>query len=267
VSLSPRLLGRKHRRLQPLVIVGAGGFSREAAEAVAASNADEPTWDLLGFVDDDPSLVGTTICGVGVIGPVSLVHSALAGAQVVVCTGRPDNYFSRPKIVHRLGLPPHRYATVVHPSVALASAAVVGHGTVILAGTVITANARIGNHVAIMPSTVITHDDVVADFATLASGVKLGGSVRIGTGAYIGAGALVREGVPIGEWSLVGMGSLVTRPVPAAEQWYGTPARPNGLVAVPDGLLAVGAVSAPALRALVFEEDDGWAEEVAQTRA
>jgi acetyltransferase-like isoleucine patch superfamily enzyme len=90
-----------------------------------------------------------------------------------------------------------------------------------------------------MPATVITHDDDISDFATLTSGVRLGGSVVIGRGAYVGAGALVRQELSIGAWSLVGMGSLVTRPVPAAEVWYGIPARGHDRVDVPSDLLEI----------------------------
>jgi sugar O-acyltransferase (sialic acid O-acetyltransferase NeuD family) len=257
---------RRRRKRQQLVIAGAGGFSREAAETIAAVNAERPTWELLGFVDDNLELAGTSIGNVDVIGPIGLLHSELRGATVVVCTGRADNYFSRARIVQRLNLPPSRYATVVHPTVALPASAQIGHGTVILAGAVVTANARIGHHVAIMPNTVITHDDVIEDYATLASGVKLGGSVRVGRGAYIGAGALVREGVSVGDWSLIGMGSVITRSVPAAELWYGAPARQQRLVAVPDDLSPPMRVSGPGLEALVLQEGNRWAEAVAETR-
>jgi sugar O-acyltransferase (sialic acid O-acetyltransferase NeuD family) len=257
---------RRREKRQQLVIAGAGGFSREAAETIAAVNAQRPTWDLLGFVDDNLELAGTSIGHLDVIGPIGLLHSELRGAKVVVCTGRADNYFSRPRIVQRLNLPPNRYATVVHPTASVAASAHIGHGTVMLASTVVTANARIGHHVAIMPDTVITHDDVIEDFATLASGVKLGGSVRVGRGTYVGAGALVREGVSIGDWSLVGMGSVITRSVPAAELWYGAPARRQRLVAVPDDVTAPLRVSDPGLEALVLPEGERWAEAVAETR-
>src|SRR5579862_2915591 len=103
---------RRHQRVEPIVIAGAGGFSREVAQTIAAINAVRPTWELLGFVDDDPSLIGASVGGVEVIGPVELLQTAVAHAKVVVCTGRPANYFSRPMIVQRLGLPPWRYATL-----------------------------------------------------------------------------------------------------------------------------------------------------------
>lgn len=224
----------------PLVVIGAGGFGREAVEAALAANDVSPTWDLLGFADDDASLHGTRVDDVEVLGPVDGVLSRYPSAHFTVTTGRPDNYFSRPRIARRLAVDPGRWATIVHPAASVARSATVGYGTVILAGVVVTAAARIGNHVAVMPGTVITHDDVVGDFATLAAGVRLGGGVEVGEGAYLGAGAMVRQGLTVGRWSLVGMGAVVTRAVPEAEQWVGTPARRYAAVEPPHDLLGAG---------------------------
>lgn len=217
----------------PLLIVGAGGFGREAAEAVRAINAVAPTWRLLGFADDDPSLKGRVFDGVAVLGCTTEVIEDHPDASVVVCTGRPDSYFSRPRLVARVGLPASRFATLVHPAAVVGSTSSVGPGSVILAGVVATAAVTIGSHVAVMPGSVLTHDDVIGDFATIASGVLLGGSVVVGTGAYVGAGALVRQDLSVGSWSLLGMGALVTRSVPPGRVWYGSPAREHGRVDVP----------------------------------
>ena len=219
--------------MTPLLIVGAGGFGQETAAAVHRVNAARPQWDLLGFLDDEPALRGREFEGARVLGGVDDGIAAHPTARVVVCTGRPQNYFSRYSIVRRLGLPPERYATIVHPAASLATTVLIGHGSVVLAGSVATAQCRIGNHVAVMPLVAITHDDDIGDFATLASGVRLGGGVRVGPGAYVGAGALVREALTVGAWSLVAMGAVVTRPIPRAELWAGVPARCRSTVDVP----------------------------------
>ncbi|MDQ3973179.1 MAG: acetyltransferase [Actinomycetota bacterium] len=218
--------------MKPLLLVGAGGFGREAAEVVRAINAERPTWDLLGFLDDGVELVGTQVDGVPVLGPLSAVER-FPVAQVVVCTGHPGNYFTRKRLVRRLRLPASRYATLAHPTAVLPASAELGPGTVVLATAVATARVRIGAHVAIMPGVVLTHDDVVADYATLAAGARLAGRVRVGEGAYIGSGALVREDRSIGAWSLIGMGAVVTRDVPDCQVWVGVPARYLRAVSVP----------------------------------
>jgi sugar O-acyltransferase (sialic acid O-acetyltransferase NeuD family) len=209
---------------EELLIIGAGGFARETAQAVEAVNAVRPTWRLLGFLDDDPLLHGSVVEGATVLGGTEMVD-ALPAARVVVCVGNPRGYCVRERIVERLALPVDRYATVIHPSAQVSPSSSVGPGSVLLALTTLTASVRVGAHVAVMPQVVLTHDVVVADYATIASGVCLGGGVRVERGAYLGAGALIREHVTIGAQALVGMGSVVLQDVPAAQVWAGSPAR------------------------------------------
>ena len=215
-----------------LVLVGSGGFGRETAEAVRALMAAGIPWHLLGFVDDDPALAGKVIDGTPVIGGRDELRR-LANARVAICTGRPDDYVSRPRIVSELGLGAERYATIVHPAAVVSSSSSIGHGTVLLANTVLTAAVRVGAHVAVMAHVTLTHDDVIEDFATLASRSVLGGGARVSRGAYIGAGAVVGQGLVVGELALVGMGAVVTRNVPAREVWAGVPARRMRDTAIP----------------------------------
>lgn len=207
---------------RPLVITGAGGFARETVEIVRAINAERPTWDLLGFLDDDPMLWGTTIGGVPVVGCTDWL--SIHDAMTVVCIGNPRNFAVRAEVVARLSLPEERYATLVHPTASIAGSTAVGHGSVVAAGCVTTADVTIGEHVAVMPQCVFTHDDVLGSYVTCGAGVRLAGGVTIGDGAYLGAGALVREYLTVGRQSLIGMGSVVTRNVPDHEVWVGAPA-------------------------------------------
>lgn len=223
-----------------LLLVGSGGFGRETAEVVRAAASHERAhgrapWRLLGFIDDDPARHGQVIDGTPVIGGREQI-ARLPDAQVVLCTGRPGDYVSRMRIAGELGLPPERYATIVHPSAAISSTSSVGPGSVLLAHVTLTAAVTVGAHVAIMPQVTLTHDDDIADFVTIATGVHLGGGVRVQRAAYIGAGALVREYRTIGACSLVGMGAVVTRDVPPREVWAGVPARYLRAARIPEEL-------------------------------
>jgi sugar O-acyltransferase (sialic acid O-acetyltransferase NeuD family) len=212
------------RAPEPLVLVGPGGFGRETAELVRAVNAVAPRWDLVGFLDDDPTRWGATVSGIPVVGGLD----ALAGhpdARVVVCTGHPGNFTSKKRIVRRLGLAPERYATLVHPAAVVPPSCRLGEGTVVLAGVVATTDVHVGAHVGLMPQTVLTHDDRLEDFVTAGAGVRVAGAVRVREGAYLGSGCLIRENRTIGPWALVGMGAVVTRDVPGGEVWAGVPAQ------------------------------------------
>lgn len=207
-----------------LLIIGSGGFGRETALAARDGGFDG---DVLGFLDDNPRLAGSTIAGLPVLGPVAAV-AEYGDAEVVVATGRPDNFTSRHAIVADLGLPAERYATVVHPAAALASDTEVGAGSVVLAGVVATTGVAIGRHVALMPHVVLTHEARVGDFATVASAVSLAGGVVVEEGAYLGAATLVRQGLTVGAGAMTGMGSLVVDDIPGGRLWFGAPARDHG---------------------------------------
>lgn len=211
------------RSTTPLLLVGAGGLARETVEVVRAINAQRPTWELLGFLDDNPGLHGATVDGTPVLGGIDLA-GAHPSAKVAVCTASPTTYDSRHRLTRRLALPDTRYATLVHPAATVATTATVGIGSVVLAGVVMTAAVTVGRHVVVMPGVVLTHDDRLDDYVTVAAGARLAGGVHVEQGAYIGAGALIRERLTIGAWSLVGMGAAVTKPVPPGEIWAGTPA-------------------------------------------
>ena len=206
--------------MTPLLLVAASGLAREALEAVRASG----THNVIGYLDDDPALVGKSLDGIEVIGGIEMVQ-AHGDASLVVCAGRGS---ARAGLVSRLeqqGISGERYATIIHPSVTVPASCVVGRGTILLAGTTMTAAVSVGDHVVVMPHSVLTHDDVIDDFATLCAGVVLGGDVRVSSGAYLGMSAMVRERVVVGEGATVGMGSVVLRDIPAGETWAGNPAR------------------------------------------
>jgi sugar O-acyltransferase (sialic acid O-acetyltransferase NeuD family) len=233
----------------PLVLVGAGGFARESAQAVRDTQAADRAagraerWRLLGHLDDDPALHGREVDGVPVLGGCDLLPE-LPAARVLVCVGSPRDYAVRARLVRRLDLPARRYATLVHPTAVVSDSSSVGPGSVLLAHCVLTAAVRVGAHVVVMPHAVLTHDDEVADFATIASGVRLGGGTRLGRGAYLGSGALVRESTTVGAWSLVGMGSAVLGDVPPGEVWVGSPAR-RLRAAGPEALRELAAAAGP----------------------
>jgi sugar O-acyltransferase (sialic acid O-acetyltransferase NeuD family) len=223
-------------RVGDLVLVGAGGFGRETAEAIRVLNGHGAAWRLLGYLDDDPRQCGKLVEGAPILGGRDAL-SLMPRVSVVVCTGRPSDYTSRLRIVAALGLPPERYATIVHPAAAVSQSCLIGHGSVLLAHVAVTAAAHIGAHVAIMPHVTITHEDLIEDFVTIASGARIGGGARICRGAYLGAGAIIGEHRTVGEFSLVGMGAVVTRDIPPREVWAGVPARRIRAATIADSCL------------------------------
>jgi sugar O-acyltransferase (sialic acid O-acetyltransferase NeuD family) len=207
--------------MRTLVVVAASGLAREAlaVEGVAAA------YDRVAVVDDDPARWGTEVSGHPVLVGGLERLSELPDSRVLVCAGSGR---ARRAIVTRLlalGVGPHRFATVRHPSVEVPDGCTVGHGSILLTHVSLTCDVRIGRHVVVMPGVTLTHDDTVGDFATLCAGVSLGGRVTVGEAAYLGMNACVREGTTIGRAATLGMGAALLSDLPDCEAWVGVPAR------------------------------------------
>src|SRR5207248_3420028 len=136
---------------RPLLLLGAGGLAREV---LSAARVRPETWRPLGILDDDDERHGSQLDGLCVLGSTAAAHE-FPDAAVVACVASPQRPRGRATLVQRLGLPPHRWATIVHPAASVADGTVLGEGTVLLAGVVVTAPIRIGAHVLAMPHTLL----------------------------------------------------------------------------------------------------------------
>lgn len=209
--------------MRDLVIIGAGGASREIAGAVADINHSRPTWNLLGFLDDDPHKLGCTIDGVRMLGPIST--AAEYSADFIIGIAAVRNRSARNRIGGSLGLPRERFATIVHPSAAVSRYARIGCGSSILHHAVINPDAVIGDHVIVEYGALIGHDSVIENFVTIGPGAIVSGSVRLCRGAFLGAGSVIRDGLTVSEDALVGMGAVVIKDVGLRSTVVGNPAR------------------------------------------
>lgn len=210
-----------------LVILGTGGNCIDILDAVLELNdaAGERRWECLGFLDDDPARAGTLVHGLPVLGPLAHASALPADVLAVNGIGSPHSFRRKPDIIAATGLPPGRFATIVHPAASVSRFARLGEGTVVLQQATIASDAVVGRHVIVLPSSVISHDDLIGDYTCIAGGVNVSGNVTVGRCCYLGTGACLRGGVRVGDGALVGMGSVVLEDVPAATVVVGNPAR------------------------------------------
>ena len=203
-----------------LIIFGASGFGREVAWLVERINKNRPTWNLLGFMDDNESLIGTTINGYNVIGSSKDVDK-YKDVFFVCAVGASK---IRKRIINKLG--DCKFATLIDPSVIISDLVNIGEGTIICASNIVTVNINIGKHVIINLDCTIGHDAILKDFVTLYPSVNVSGITNIGECVELGTGTQIIQGKKIGNNTIVGAGSVVVKDLPDNCTAVGIPARP-----------------------------------------
>ncbi|WP_118138622.1 NeuD/PglB/VioB family sugar acetyltransferase [Oceanicella sp. SM1341] len=202
-----------------IVVVGFSGNALEALDMLEAG------YRIAAFLDDAPALRDTRFEGIP-IRPIAALAD-YPSAQVVVMVGSERSFRRRGALISGLGLPPGRWARLVHPTAVVSRLAWLGRGAVLFANVVVGPGARIGDHVMVLPNTVVHHDSEIGDFSLLGANVTVAGRCRVGQGCYIGSAASLRDGIEIGAGALVGMAANVVRPVAACSVVAGNPARPR----------------------------------------
>jgi sugar O-acyltransferase (sialic acid O-acetyltransferase NeuD family) len=208
-----------------LILFPFGGNSREALLSISAINDTAEEWDVIGFVDDDPSHWRKTYFGIKVLGGREVLPMH-ADAFVLAVPGSPKGYLRRKALLDGLPVEESRFATIIHPSVVRAPDAIIGHNSLIMPNVVVSCGVQLGNHCIVLPNTVISHDSVVGDYCCIGSNVSISGGVNIDRECYIGSGTRIRENITIGERSLVGLGSNVVSDIGSGTVVVGNPARP-----------------------------------------
>ena len=209
---------------RPLIILGAGGSTSDLLDLVVAINARAPTWQPIGFLDDARP-AGDLHLGLPLLGPLRNADQFPHAWFVNVIAGD-RNFRQLPTSLASTGLPPERFATLVHPAAVVSSRARLGQGVVINPGAVLAGAVEIGNHVMICPGVVLGHEARVGDHCILAPGAILSGLTQVEPGCYIGTRAVIRQNLTIGAGALIGMGAVVVANVQPGTSMVGVPARP-----------------------------------------
>ena len=210
--------------MQDLIIIGASGFGREVAWLTERINMKTSTWNLLGFVDDNPEIQGKEINGYPVLGMTNEIY--LMPDALYICAVGSSRI--REKIINRMKevKPDIRFATLIDPSVEMSSFVKIGEGTIICAHTIITVNIEIGDHVIINLDCTVGHDAILHDYVTLYPSVNVSGMTEIGRCSELGTGMQIIQTKKVGDYSIIGAGAVVVKDIPDKCTAVGSPAKP-----------------------------------------
>ena len=180
--------------VRDIMIVGAGGWGREAVWTLERINAREETWNILGFADDDPAKAVGSVEGYPLLGNVEKASQDHPGAAVYIAIG--DNAV-RESIYRRLR--GHDFPVIIDPSADVAPTAEMRHGVFIGPQAVVSVGAELGKFAIVCSRAGVGHDTKIGDFSMLRPASTLLGHMSVGARAYISAGAVVRRNIGDGE--------------------------------------------------------------------
>jgi sugar O-acyltransferase (sialic acid O-acetyltransferase NeuD family) len=206
-----------------LVIIGAGSHGREVAEIARQECKQDPSLELLGFIDEDPASWGESRDGLTVLGGWSWFDDLDRSTVRVVCAvGAPAVSRRLAGKASSLGL---RFARVISPFAIVSPLAQIGEGVTIFPQVVVNTGTRLGDHAILNVAATLGHDCDIGAYSFIAPGAHLAGSVHVGEACWIGIGASIIQGRSIGDGTVVGAGAAVVQDIPPNMTVVGVPAR------------------------------------------
>src|SRR5690606_8568370 len=142
-------------------------FGREVAMLIGQINASQPTWKIVGFFDDNPSLQNRNCAGLKVLGEVMELNKLGEKLSVVLAIGSPQ---AKRSIFERLNNPFLRFPTLIHPGVLYTQGSAFGLGCVICAGCILTVNILLGDFVTLNLGCTVGHDSRLGSFTSVMPG-------------------------------------------------------------------------------------------------
>ena len=207
--------------MKDIVIIGSGGFGREVAWLIERIKARNKTWNLVGFLDDNPDLYRSQFDGYPVLGNSSYLAENEVWAVCAIGSAR-----VRKKVIERLSKSKRvKFATLIDPDVIMSNRVTIGEGSIICAGSIITVDIKIGRHVIINLGCTIGHDAIIGDYVTMYPNVNVSGMVEIGECTEAGTGTQIKQGVSICSNVIMGAGAVAVRNIDSAGTYVGVPVR------------------------------------------
>lgn len=209
--------------MKDLVIIGAGDFGREVSWVVERINQNKKTWNLLGFVDDNPSIQNEDIDGYSVLGTLSYFNKNSKEIYVVCSIGTGA---IRKKVMDRVSAIPGVFlATLIDPAAIIGRNVKIGAGCVVCAGSILAISTILHDNVIINLNCTIGHDTILNEFCTVHPGSNISGKVQLQSCVDVGTGTKIIQGITVCNFCVLGAGTVVVKDIREPGTYVGIPAK------------------------------------------
>ena len=196
-----------------LIIVGSGGHASVVLDAARLMNS----WTSIVVLDKH---IDSKVL------PVDALYENrrdyINNAEFIVAIGNNDD---RKRLLEELTSEGASIATVIHPSAVIATSAIVGPGSCVLAGAILNPFVQIGKGVIINTKASVDHHGVIGEYTHVAPGATLAGEVTVGSLGFIGTGASISNQINITSNVIVGAGGVVIADITKPGTYVGVPVK------------------------------------------
>ena len=207
--------------MQDIIIVGASGFGREVLALIEAINDKEPTWNVLGFIDDNLHALEEYDLPYKVLGTIQ-DWQPTGKEQYVLAIAAPR---TKEIIVPKLKEKGAQFATVLAPTASVGARSKLGEGVVAAWDVGISVDVTIGDYVFLNTLAGIGHDTSVGNYCTFGPKACISGGTKMGKCVNVGALASTYPGITVGDYATIGMNSCAIRRVKENTTVIGVPAK------------------------------------------
>jgi len=205
--------------MKKVIVVGAGGFGREAYYTIQAINKVEPQYEVIGFLDDNPRALEGKNIDYPILGSVN-DWQPTDDEVYVMGIAAPSTKEKVAKILVGKGA---RFVTLIQPTAIVCDDAIIGEGCVITGFSIVGALTRIGNFVHIACS-MVGQDAEIGDYSTTTGYANIT-NAHLGKRVFVGSHAVVLNGRKVGDDAYICAGSVVFNHIKAGVKVMGYPAK------------------------------------------
>ena len=210
--------------MKDIAIYGFGGFGREIASIIKSINIIEPTWNILGFFDDDQSKLGLENEYGKVLGGIDFVNSYDKELSVVMAIASPNVL---EKIITNINNPNLSFPNIIAPTVFFFDKETfnIGYGNVICHHCRVSTDVTMGNFNLINGCCSFGHDVKLGNYNMMQPETRVSGETTIGNKNFFGVRCTILQGLKIGNQTRIGAGSFIIRKTKDGQTYFGNPAK------------------------------------------
>ena len=210
--------------MKDIAIFGAGGFGREVACLIKRINEKEPTWNFIGFFDDNAELKGTRNEYGEVLGGMKELNAWEKELGLVVTIGVPQVLSI---VVSKIQNDKITFPNLIDPTVDFLDPKNVkmGKGNVICAKSFVSCNVIMGDFNLYNVGVGIGHDSSLGNYNVIMPNVNISGGVQINNCNMLGVKSTVLQYLKIGSNVKFGANSLLMRNAKDNNLYIGNPAK------------------------------------------